>query len=92
MTLNSSVQGGFGAGDAFGVNAGLQVGDPLAGNNLLMPIVVGIGVLTLINILADVFVLWFPSKTDKDKNEGEDSTGAARSVIKITFTMHLRYL
>jgi len=78
------VQGGFGAGDAFGVNAGLQVGDPLAGNNLLMPIVVGLGVLTLINILADVFVLWFPSKTDKDKNDGDDSTGAARSGREMT--------
>merc|ERR1712088_151331 len=62
------VQGGFGAGDAFGVNAGLQVGDPLAGNNLL----------------ADVFVLWFPSKTDKGKNEGDDSTGAARSGREMT--------
>ena len=77
------MQGGFGAGDAFGVNAGLQVGDPLGGSNLLMPIVVGLGVLTFINIIADMFA-WFgrnePNKPNNDDGDDDDDARRGRSV------------
>merc|ERR1712117_198715 len=67
------VQGGFGAGDAFGVNAGVRVGDPFGGNDLIMPIIVGLGFLTALNILTDIFALF--TTGDSPAKEPSDNIG-----------------
>merc|ERR1712018_661129 len=74
-------QGGFNAGDAFGANAGVQVGDPFGGNDLIMPIIVGLGFLTALNILTDIFAWFSPSKTPAKENSDniEDQQGTTRS-------------
>ena len=79
------MQGGFGAGDAFGVNAGVRVGDPFGGNDLIMPIIVGLGFLTALNILTDIFALFTtnesPAKETPDATEEPQEAG--RSVCRL---------
>merc|ERR1712117_260754 len=84
------VQGGFNAGDAFGVNAGVHAGDPFGGNDLIMPIIVGLGFLTALNILTDVFA-WFntgesPAKDTNDTTEKPEEAGrSGREITDMTF-------
>merc|ERR1712027_203016 len=47
-------QADFQAGDAFGVNANVNLGNPLADNDFIMPIIVGLGLLSVLNIATDV--------------------------------------
>merc|ERR1712223_1859006 len=58
-------QADFQAGDAFGVNANLNVGNPLADNQFIMPIIVGLGVLSVLNIATDTLGLAFNDDEEK---------------------------
>ena len=90
------VNAGFGTGDSsFGVNGGFQVGNPL-NNNLLFPVIVGLGLLSLFNIVLTVItpLLSGNSSDDSDDTAAEksDHTNArsmrAMDVINMANTVY----
>jgi len=74
-------QANFDAGDAFGLNAGVNLGNPLTDNQFFMPIIVGLGVLSLLNIATDVLGLAFGDNDDAPKQNG---TAPADSTLNVT--------
>ena len=77
FSLHFRVNAGFGAGDAFGVNAGVQVGNPLQ-SNFLFPIIIGLGLLSLFNIVLTIITPLLNKKDDAAAAPADDADAAAR--------------
>ena len=61
-----------------GVSGNIGVGSGLQNNNLLMAVVVGLGVLSLINILATVIVPWLSNLGDDDDDADDQEDGVQK--------------
>eukprot|EP00095_Tigriopus_kingsejongensis_P008192 maker-scaffold895_size84271-snap-gene-0.27 protein:Tk08192 transcript:maker-scaffold895_size84271-snap-gene-0.27-mRNA-1 annotation:"membrane protein" len=66
---------GVGADNGLGVNGGFQVGNPL-NSNILVPVVVGLGLLSFFNILLTIFTPLFSKKPAADKSDTAAPTAA----------------
>ena len=69
----------MGVGDGLGVNGNFQVGNPL-NNNLLFPIIVGLGLLSLFNIVLTIVTPFLTKGMDKEDEAPADEPAAGRSV------------
>ena len=83
----------MGFGDAFGGSAGFQVGAPGAANNdLLMTVMVGLGAISLMNIIVSIAMPLFATWTgagdtaaDKDGKPADTAATARRYQRNIAF-------
>ena len=71
------VNAGFGAGDAFGVNGGVHVGNPLQ-SNFLFPIIIGLWLLSLFNIVLTIITPLLNKKDEAAAADDADPADAAR--------------
>ena len=67
-----SASANIGAGDHFGVGGNVQVGNPL-NNNFLMPVIIGLGLLSLFNIALTVLTPLLKKAGAEDNDNKEEN-------------------
>ncbi len=79
--MNAGVGGNF--NDGFGVSGGVAVGNPL-NNSFLVPVIMGLGLLSLFNIILTVVTPLFNKDDGEEAEEEERRFGRGLSLDEVT--------